>query len=74
VNQFKTDSIILKAGLLGSCTRASSLAPRIEARRGVAWGEGVGERVREKETKGTLLQRREEKRREEKRREEKRRE
>jgi hypothetical protein len=46
MSQFKPDWNILSAGLLGSCSVASSLAPRIEAKRvtmrrerGEGWGE-----------------------------------
>jgi hypothetical protein len=47
MSRFKPDYILLKAGFLGSCFQASSLAPRIEARRVAMmgkWGSGEGNR------------------------------
>jgi hypothetical protein len=46
MSQFKADYIILKAGLLESCSRVSSLVPRIEAGES-PWGKKGGGRERE---------------------------
>jgi hypothetical protein len=54
MSQFKPDYVILKAGLLGSCSLVvSSLAPRTKAQE-AGKGEWVGEGEREK---GALVQR-----------------
>lgn len=61
MSPFKPHSIILNAGLLGSCSQASSLAPRTEARL-VTMGREQGTR---RERDPVCIERKEKKRREE---------
>jgi hypothetical protein len=53
ISHFKPDSIILKAGLLRSCSLVSSLVPRVEAR-GFTMGRWGG---RERKRERALMQR-----------------